>query len=275
MSEIIRPPAVAGTFYAADSKKLHNQLKDFFAKTPSKKPSGKLVGLIAPHAGYYYSGSVAAHAFNMLEKNQFETVFVIGPSHYVGFAGCSIYDLGGYQTPLGVVALERDMIQQLKALDTSIIYKPSAHTREHSIEVELPFLQERLGDFKLIPIVMGEQTPENWQRLARCIAQVAADKDVLLVASSDLSHFYDDKTARRMDTIVAEQVNAFDVAGFWQAIQHGSCEACGAGPIATVMTVAKAFGATQAQVLNYANSGDVSGDHSRVVGYLSAMMWAS
>lgn len=273
MNQKIRPAAVAGMFYTSDPPALHKQIQGFFATARVDPPGGDVVGLISPHAGLVYSGLVAAHGYKLLHQNQFDTVIIVGPSHHVYFEGHSVYWGSAYQMPFGPVPLDQELIADLMAHESSIMHRPDAHTREHALEVQLPFLQEVLGEFKLVPIVMGNQTRANWQQLAQAISKTAADKNVLLVASTDLSHFYDYDTAVHLDHKVLESIDHFDPDALWEKIESKQCEACGAGPMVSIMQAAKELGAHHARVLNYANSGDVSGDHSRVVGYASAVLY--
>ncbi len=273
MAEVIRQPAVAGRFYTADPDELKQQINGFLEKARPEKPDGEIIGIISPHAGYFYSGQVAAYGFELLEKNQFDTVIVVAPSHHTYFEGCSIYNLGGYQTPLGVIPLDSEIIERMRQAESSIKFHKSAHLEEHSLEVQLPFLQEILGDFKLVPIVMGQQTRENWTKLAKAMAGSINGKRILLLGSSDLSHFYQYEKAVSLDTIILDHINNYDIDGFWDDIEAKKCAACGAGPIASVMQASQLTAATHARVLNYANSGDVSGDRNRVVGYMSAVFY--
>lgn len=268
-----RQPVVAGTFYPKHPQTLHQDLQTFFAEVNYDDPiSGEIVGLIAPHAGYVYSGQVAAYAYKSLKDRTFETVVVIAPSHYAQFAGSSIYDGDGYQTPLGRIPLDRSMIADLKTHRDRITFRPDAHYREHSLEVQLPFLQEALGDFKLVPIVMGDQSWENCQSLAELLTVTYRTRKTLLVASSDLSHFYADNHARALDQVILDHINRFEPRELWEDIARQKCEACGAGPMIAVMLAAKNQGADKARVVKYANSGEVSGDYSRVVGYAAAII---
>ena len=153
--EDIRPPAVAGTFYTSDPEALSAQINDFISKVPSKTVPGKVIALISPHAGYVYSGQVAAYAYKLIKGKKFDTVIVIAPSHRVPFRGASIYSKGAYKIPLGIIPVDTELAQQLIKQEPTISYVREAHTQEHSLEVQLPFLKVVLGDFKLLPIVMG------------------------------------------------------------------------------------------------------------------------
>ena len=268
----IREPVVAGSFYTADPKALSKQIKEFLDAVPAMKVGGEIIALISPHAGYIYSGQVAAYAYKLLLDKHFDTVIVIAPSHHVYFQGASIYAKGAFRTPLGIIPVDEDISQKIMKENPAITFMPRAHTQEHSLEVQLPFLQTVLRDFKIVPIVMGDQNLENCKTISDSLFNVIKGKKVLLVASSDLSHFYSYNEAVKLDAVVIDHVKNFDPQGLARDISAGKCEACGGGPIITTMLLAQKMGANKALVLNYANSGDVTRDKSRVVGYLSAAL---
>ena len=271
--EDIRPPAVAGTFYTSDPVALSAQINDFISKVPSKTVLGKVVALISPHAGYVYSGQVAAYAYRLIQGMTFDTVIVIAPSHRIPFRGASVYSKGAYQIPLGLIPVDTKLAQQLIKQDPTISYIREAHTHEHSLEVQLPFLKVLLGDFKLLPIVMGHCDFGACLAISEAIHRVAKDKHILIVASSDLSHFHPYNKAINLDKLVIDHVNNFDPKGLYNDISSGRCEACGSTPMITTMLLAKKLGATDSELLFYANSGDVTGDKSGVVGYMSAVFY--
>lgn len=269
----IREPAVAGSFYPASPKSLSKQINDFLGAVPPKKIEGEITALITPHAGYIYSGQVAAYAYKLLTDNPFDKVIVIAPSHHVYFRGASIYAKGAFRTPLGLIPIDEDTSQKIMKESTAISFLPQAHVQEHSLEVQLPFLQTVLKDFQLIPIVMGDQNLENCKILSEALYRAIKGKKVLIVASSDLSHFYSYHQAVKLDNGVINRIRNFDPQGLARDIADGTCEACGGGPIITTMLLAQKMGANKALVLKYANSGDVTGDMSRVVGYLAAVLY--
>lgn len=269
----IREPAVAGSFYTSDPKALEREIKQYLDAVPSEKIQGEVVALIAPHAGYIYSGQVAAYAYKLLKENSFDKVVVIAPSHHVYFRGASVYATGAFRTPLGIIPIDEEIARKLMKEDPSISFMPQAHAEEHSLEVQLPFLQTVLKDFKLVPIVMGDQGFKNCQVLSDALYRVIKGKKILIVASSDLSHFHPYVEAVRLDSMVTDRIRKFDAPGLAQDISKGSCEACGGGPIVTVMLLAGKIGADKAKVLKYANSGDVTGDRNRIVGYAAAVLY--
>jgi len=271
--EEIRPPAVAGAFYTSNKEALSAQIKDFISNVPKKTLSGKIIALISPHAGYTYSGQVAAYGYKLIEGNSYDAVFVIAPSHRFPFRGASVYPKGAYEIPLGIIPVDSELAQQLIKEDKLVSYVSHAHSQEHSLEVQLPFLKFVLGDFRLVPIVMGSYDFATCEALSELIYKVVREKNVIIIASSDLSHYHPYNTAVKLDKIVLEHVKNLDAQGLFQATSTGSCEACGAGPIITTILLAKKLGANKSEILHYANSGDVTGDKSGVVGYMSAVLY--
>ena len=234
-----------------------------------------MIAFIAPHAGYMYSGQVAAYSYKILEGKHYEVVVIVAPSHRAYFKGASVYPKGGYRTPLGIVPIAQEFTEALKQRSPLISYVPQAHTQEHSLEIQLPFLQVILKEFRLVPIVMGEQDFYTCEELSKAIVEVIKGKKVLLIASTDLSHFHPYAKAVELDQVVLEHVSEFDPEGLSKDLKRGRCEACGGGPTVVVMLAARALGANHGEVLKYANSGDVTGDHSSVVGYMAATLYRS
>ncbi|SHE48735.1 hypothetical protein SAMN02745206_00396 [Desulfacinum infernum DSM 9756] len=270
--EKIRESVIAGTWYPGHPERLTREIRAYLSRARVPDLRGRLVGLIAPHAGYIYSGPVAAHAYKLLEGKPFSRVVVLAPSHRAYFNGASIYHLGGYRTPLGVVPLDRELVDALLEKRDLFSYVPQAHAQEHSLEIQLPFLQVVLKDFRLTPILLGDVSYEDCRAIAQALTQVIGERHVLLVASTDLSHYYSYEEARRLDGRVLELVERFDPESLHAALQKRECEACGAGPMVTTLCAARALGATRARVLHYANSGDVTGDTRGVVGYMAAAL---
>lgn len=275
-AEKIREPVIAGTWYPDSPAELRQEVRDFLDQAPAVEAPGSLGALIVPHAGHMFSGRIAARAYKILEKQKFDTVVIIAPSHHVRFPGVSLYDLGGFKTPLGVASLDKELISALEKRDPRIRCVEEAHAKEHAIEIQLPFLQVAMPDFKLVPLVMGEQDLSTCKWLAEAIADCTRGKSVLIVASSDLSHFHSYETAIAMDKIVQEKVTAMDPGGLSDSLSSGECEACGGGPIVTAIMAAKLRGPAVGRVLYYANSGDVTGEKNGirgVVGYMAAAVW--
>jgi hypothetical protein len=266
----IRLPEVAGQFYPGTEAALRDAVTSLLDEAEKTEIQGRIVGLVSPHAGYMYSGAIAARAYGLIRGNRYDAVVVIAPSHHAHFDGSSIYDRGPYRTPLGDVEIDRELAKSIRESDPSIGFHPQAHEREHSLEVQLPFLQVCIPDLKIIPIVMGSQDYGSCRRLARAIAEAVGDMNVLLVASSDLSHFRDREQARKLDERVVERISGYEAEELAEDLSARRCEACGGGPMVTVMLAARRLGADRSVILEYGDSGDVTGDMSNVVGYLSA-----
>jgi AmmeMemoRadiSam system protein B/AmmeMemoRadiSam system protein A len=269
-----RQPAVAGSFYPGSEKALREAVTTMLQKAQPVPLDGKVIGLIAPHAGYIYSGQIAAYAYRAVQGQKFDAVIVISPSHHVYFAGSSIYREGPYMTPLGTVETADDIADAIAKGDKSVSTRTDAHAQEHALEVQVPFLQVAIPGLRLVPIVMGDQSLETCEHLADAIVTAVRGKHVLLVASSDLSHFHTYAEAQALDRVVADRISRYDPEGLARDLDLRKCEACGGGPIVTVMLAARQLGASKAVVLKQANSGDVTGDRSNVVGYLAAALTA-
>ena len=270
----IREPVVAGAFYPDNPEVLSRDVKRYLENAKKEKLEGEIVALISPHAGYMYSGQVAAYTYKLIEGKAFDSVVVVAPSHHALFKGASLYDRGGYRTPLGVVPVDMDLSKKMMEKRKEIQFLPDAHSKEHSLEVQVPFLQVVLKSFKLVPIVMEPYWSwETCQYLASAIAETVRGKKVLLIASSDLSHFHSYDQAVKLDKIVLNHIERFDPEGLNRDLKNGRCEACGGGPIISIMLAAKALGANKGKVLKYLNSGDVTGDRGRVVGYAAGVFY--
>ena len=273
MNEGTRKSVIAGAWYPGNPDKLESEIKRFFSNVPIDRISGKIIGLVSPHAGYMYSGQVAAYSYKPVVGKVFDTVIIIGPSHRFYFRGTSIYSKGGYETPLGIVPVNADLANEIIAQGNMISYVSAAHSQEHSVEIQLPFLQVALGPFNFVPVVMGTQDKETCEDLAGAIFKVIKGKRALIVASSDLSHFHGYDTALSKDSVVMKHIEEMDTEGLLDDLERGKCEACGGGPIVVTMMLARELEADGVKVLNYANSGDVTGDKSGVVGYTSAIFY--
>ncbi len=268
----IRPPHVAGYFYPADPLKLQNDIQRMLSDAKVDKSFGKIIGLVSPHAGYMYSGRTAAYAYNVLKGKNYKTAIVISPSHAEYFPGISVYDGDGYETPLGVVEIDEEKADKLVEGSKLIFRGVQGHRREHALEVQIPFLQSVLDNFKIVPVVMGDQSKVFVDELARKLSEVI-DDETILVASSDLSHFYNAQQADMLDSIVERRINEFDYEQLQKDLETHKCEACGGGPIVAMMKAAAQKNFNKAKVLKRTDSGDVTGDKSEVVGYLSAVVY--
>jgi AmmeMemoRadiSam system protein B len=267
----IRQPHFADNrWYSSGKSQLQQDIQKYLGDVPSEHDLDKLVGLVAPHAGHFFSGHVAGAAFATLTSRAFDTVILIGPDHKgAALDGIATLDVDAWQTPLGDIPVDWQM---LDALRSDIEVKLLSTDDEHSLEIELPFLQMTLSNFKLAPLMMGDQSPRTCRRLGQAMASaIQHNGQTLLVASSDLSHFFDDDTARQLDENTLRFVLDMDAEGLIEHVAAGSRRgeplACGAGPIAAVIHAAKALGATQAHLLKYATSADVHPRKESVVGY--------
>ncbi|MBM4271741.1 MAG: AmmeMemoRadiSam system protein B [Deltaproteobacteria bacterium] len=271
----IRKSVIAGTWYPGSSRVLRADIEHYFHNVPDVVIDGKIIGLVAPHAGYMYSGQVAAYAYKVIRGIVFDAVIVIGPSHRTHFRGVSVYDRGGYETPLGVVPVDVDLARSIIEQNELISYMPAAHLQEHSIEIQLPFLQVALGGVRFVPLMMGDQSKEVCEVLSESIWRAVSDRKVLIVGSSDLSHFYSYERAVKLDSVVLGHIEKMDHSALLKDLDNDVCEACGGGPIIVTIMVSKKLGADRAGLLKYANSGDVTGDTKGVVGYASAVFYDS
>ncbi len=276
-----RAAAVAGMFYPADPQKLSHDIRHMLA-VASAKVEGKILAAVAPHAGYIYSGEVAAYAYSALRGRQYKRVVVISPSHCVAFRGSSVYDGDSYQTPLGDVAVDCEFARRLAAASAAIKLSGDGHDvskdgAEHAIEVQLPWLKTVLEDFEMVPVVMGEHGYEASRALGVALAELLKDdtKETLVLASSDLSHYHSYDEAKRMDLKTLDAIREWDYLSLLRNLRAGVWEACGGAAIVAAMIYAERMGANRAEVLGYANSGDVTGDHARVVGYGAAVFLKS
>lgn len=273
MDKEIRKSVIAGTWYPGDPETLRGEIRRYLDTVPVTPLGGPVVGLVSPHAGYLYSGRIAAHGYRLVEGERYDAVVVIGPSHRVLFRGASLWLSGGYETPLGVVPVDSGLAGAILGGDPVMNADRRPHASEHSVEIQLPFLQVALGAFSFVPIVMGTQDLRTCEAVADTVWRAARGRNVLVVGSSDLSHFHSYEKAKRLDGVVVDRVRKRDYRGLARELEGGSCEACGGGPVVTAMIFAEKAGARGVQVLHYANSGDVTGERRQVVGYLSAAFY--
>jgi len=268
----IRHQQVAGYFYPAEKDRLQKDISKMLQTAKPEKSFEKIFGIVSPHAGYVYSGKTAAYAYNLLKCKNYKTVIVISPSHSEYFPGISIYDGDAYETPLGIVEIDQEMTDKLVENSKAIFRGIQGHRKEHALEVQIPFLQSVLKDFKIVPIVMGDQSKMFVDELADKISRVVTD-ETLVVASSDMSHFYSSEKANKLDSVVEKRINEFDFEQLLKDLDDHECEACGGGPIATMMKAASIKNINNSLVINRSDSGDVTGDKAEVVGYLSAVVY--
>ncbi len=252
----VRKPAVAGAFYPADARELKKELEEYFSLTQTSLNFPKAI--IAPHAGTIYSGPIAASAYACLKKMKdfVHRVILLGPAHQVGFEGIAVPSVDFFETPLGKIPLDRRAIEEISLLP-QVIEFDEAHAEEHSLEVQLPFLQMSLGDFQLIPLVVGWTEPEL---VAEVLEKLWGGKETLIIVSSDLSHYLSYGNAQKTDEETARQIETLD----WQNLADQ--KACGFFPVRGLLLEAQKK-ALEVKVLDLRNSGDTAGDKKRVVGY--------
>ena len=271
-----RPAAVAGTWYPGTRGALTREVDDYLAAV-GHVPRGRVDAVIAPHAGIMFSGPIAAHSYTAAAAaGPYDAVVLLGPSHFTGFDGIALYPDGAFETPLGPAAIDAQLGAEIAAADAVVEASPAVHRREHSLEMQLPFLKRLLPDVPIVPLLMGYQTRDTIEHIAAALGTVAASRPILLVASTDLSHYLDATTAREHDARVCEHVASLDADGLLELFEHypendrGRYVACGGGPAIAVMRAARTRGARHGRVLKYGHSGEVSGDNSGVVGYVAA-----
>ncbi len=279
----VRPSLIAGSWYPGSPEALRRTVDDYLARAEFFPTNDELIALISPHAGYPYSGSTAAYAYRQLQGRTYDTVVLLGPTHRDDFGALAISTQKYYWTPLGQVELDTEFID---ALTGRVAARRVTQDHEHSLEIQLPFLQRTLGAFKLVPLmlglpfyIVGESARPVCEQLAAALAELARTRRVLFVASSDLSHLDDYAAVKKFDARTEELIAAFDVEGlaryFWQ---DGECRACGDAPILTALLAARALGADRVRVLHRTNSGDVTGEGAHanyVVGYMAVGVYKS
>lgn len=271
----VRRTSVAGTWYPGNPVRLVAHLDGYLDRAQVDDSAGRPRAIVVPHAGLMYSGPVAAFGYNVARRHQPSALVLVGPSHFVPFRGVSIWPDGAWDTPLGSVSVDGDLATAIASEWPHIVDLPAAHGREHSLEMQMPFVAHLFPGVPIVPMVMGHQTRETAFALGAAIgrAVAACTPEALLVASSDLSHYEDALTAAGLDRVVIQKVESLDADGLMQAIEAEPRHACGGGPMVAVIDAARRLGATQARLLQYADSGDVSGDKSSVVGYMAAAIW--
>ena len=275
----IRQSVIAGDWYPGQPDVLRRTLKGYLADAEKVELEGELKALISPHAGYAYSGPTAAYAYKQLENGHaFDTVAVLSPLHQAYLGRFAVTKASHYETPLGLVEVDAELVE---ALGKEVTLNRAGFDGEHSLEIQLPFLQQVLGTFTLLPVMLGEPLTSD-RGLAACrelgaaLAKLMRDRKALIVASTDLSHLYDYDDVVRHDRVMVELVERFDVEGLARALIEGRCHACGGAPVVTTLLTAQALGANRAMVLHYTNSSDVTGNRrpgSYIVGYMAAAIY--
>lgn len=265
---MIKEPNVSGAFYASDPEILSKDVEKFLTAASVGKSNSHIGMIIAPHAGYMYSGAVAGYSFNAARNEKYSTIIILAPSHHFPFDGYSVWEEGGLKTPLGVVPVDHQLAEELINAHEKITFKKSVFEKEHSVEVELPFIQKSFPNSKIVPIIIGQPSPETIKDFSTILKEVVGDRqDVLIVVSTDLSHYHTDQQARLMDHRTNQLIVSLDLDGLWKEHQTGQIEMCGFYPVISALLFAKMTDLTEVKHLKYANSGDITGDKDRVVGY--------
>jgi AmmeMemoRadiSam system protein B len=272
----IRPSSIAGQWYPGDPARLADSVDRYLQNAKPLDIQGQVIGVIAPHAGHRYSGLVAGHAFAAVEGLKPALVAIISPMHHPYSQPLLTTSHGAYETPLGHIPVDLDAVQALDAYlreKMGFGLEPISRDPEHSLEIELPFLQRALeGDFHLLPVMMRDQSVNTARTLGYGLARVLGDGNPLLVASTDLSHFYDQVTAEKLDTEMLRRIVSFQPEAVLEAEKKGLGFACGRGAVAATLWAAQKLGADRVQRLHYATSGEITGDTERVVGYGAAVI---
>jgi len=277
--ERIRKPAVAGSFYPKNLEELRKTVDTFLLNVKQEQIQGKILGLISPHAGYVYSGQVAAYSYRQVKDRNYDTVIIIGPSHRVYLRGASVGNWDAYATPLGKITVNKEIVKDLLSIGESFHFVKDAHIREHSVETQIPFLQRVLKNFDIVPIVMGVPSLTDCVRISKALSKTVGKRNVLFVASSDMSHFPNYVNANRVDRKTLSLIEKFDpelvfnseAESLAKGIPNLSTALCGLSSVVTVMMTVKQLGGNGVKILHYANSGDVAihgyREKGRVVGY--------
>lgn len=274
----VRRSPFAGTWYPDDPRELDSMVSRLLASALRTELPGKLVALISPHAGLKYSGPVAAAGYRLLAaRTAFQSVVLLGPSHRVGFDALATCSRGAFATPLGLAPIDSALARSFESATPRARSMPEVHRAEHCLEMQLPFLQHLLPEARILPIVMGTQSVRNIEAAASAMVDAvsASTYPVLLVASSDLSHYESREKARELDSEVLDCIERFDPQALACLLEDQRGHACGGGPMVSVMIAARELGATDACILAYGDSGDVSGETDAVVGYVSAALYGS
>ena len=273
----VRKPAVAGSFYPANKDALLQAIENCFMHSygPQKKPpveSGrKIIGMVCPHAGYMYSGPVAAHSYYAASSLNVDLVIMIGPNHYGIGSGVATTKEGFWETPLGLIDVDNNAAENVAKISGIVDFDDYAHSEDHCLEVQLPMLQYIYEQFKILPIIMWMQDKDTATDVGKAVAEIVKDRNALLIASSDFTHYEPNEEAHRKDKELINAILELDVNRYYTVLRKLEVSACGYGAIASVMIAAKILGAKKGELLKYATSGDVAGKKDSVVGYGSIL----
>lgn len=272
----IRTPAVAGMFYPKSREELESTIQDCFLHSfgPGKLPPSikeeKILGIICPHAGYTYSGPIAANSYYAISAQRPELAIITGPNHWGLGCGVAAMREGSWRTPLGDVEVDSDSAVEINKISKMIELDFFSHTRDHSLEVQLPMLQTIYSHrFKILPIILIDQTYNTSKDIGIAISKIAKKQNTIIIGSSDFTHYEQNEFAHKQDKSLIEPILSMDVDKFYSVLQENQVSSCGYGAIASTMVACKEMGATKGTLLRYATSGDITGDTSSVVGYAS------
>lgn len=263
----VKPPSVAGSFYPDEPSLLKEMVDSFINAAESSDINGEPIGFVSPHAGYQFSGSVAGYVYKNIPQD-IKTVILIGPSHYYPLRGVSVYKKGYFRTPIGDVMINEKLAERLISEENNVVFEPRAFEKEHCLEVQIPFLQRRLKNFTIVPLLVGLPDERSLRHLISRLTEVMKDsKNTIIVASSDLSHYHPYDEAVKIDSRFLSLIERLSIEELQSCLSTSQCEACGAWPVLITMAVVRNLGARASVVYKYANSGDTYGERSRVVGY--------
>ncbi|MCX5700824.1 MAG: AmmeMemoRadiSam system protein B [Candidatus Omnitrophica bacterium] len=272
-AENIKQPNVAGEFYPDNPKQLSEMLDGFFEKADSASLAGEIFALISPHAGYGYSGQVAAYGYKLIQNKKYNMVIILGTSHRYVFNGASVYKDGYFKTPLGKIKVDNDFTAKLLNQDPEVVFDPNAFANEHSIEVQLPFLQKVLNNFTIVPIVLGDCSLQTCKNIASLLKNaIAGRKDILVVVSSDMYHGYDYEEADAVDKFTLKAIENMDAEAIYYGLRDEKMQLCGGFGVVTAIILAKDLGHDKVKVLRHTNSAEVTASLKKgswTVGYSS------
>ncbi|KPJ87886.1 MAG: hypothetical protein AMS17_07210 [Spirochaetes bacterium DG_61] len=285
----LRHPVVSGLFYPDDREELKNTVRGYMERVDKRALQDLIresTGLdnteqkmpliiIAPHAGYIFSAKVQAYAYALLDNAKIDCAIIIGPAHQKSFPGISVNDDNAYRTPLGDIEVDLDCVEKLQSFHRTIGINEEAHLSEHALEVQLPFIQTVLKDAKIVPILFGEQNWDNSHLLKDALVSAMKEipKNYIVIVSSDLSHYHPHVEAFSLDRVLLEDVKNMDERRFYDNLQMGKSEACGFGGILTALMLSHEVGQGKSAILNYMDSGEVSNERKKVVGYFAAALY--
>jgi len=269
----IRKAVVAGKFYPGQAEVLSRQIESFLQRTKIKKAEiERITGVIVPHAGYPFSGQVAAEAYRLIQGKDYETIVIIGTSHYYGFRGCSIYLKGGYETPLGIAKIDENLALELSNA-SGFKYIPQAHRQEHSVEVQVPFIQKVIPQAKIVPIIMGIPEKKTIMTLANALSKVLQGKKVLVIASTDMSHYLHKNKANIIDAKTISLIQSFKTGTLIKKLENRENILCGGGGVVSALLYSQKKGEAKIKPLRYVDSSEFGGPEAQVVGYFTAVIY--